>query len=250
MGAHPYTPRESLRGKLKHAKASGLDHVLAFVPSEDEPARITVTHNRQWMQRVLSTLAELAWESIELRDKKGGMLGRHNRGPEDEPPPGELESLAPSKAVAETHGMLQLMLRAQDLALTRMMATMGPVLETLFKLVDVSMKRLDLTEKQYEHAIKVNSRMADDLARATMRQLARTTSAGDDDEDSEAGNALAPMWPAIIQSMMSPEDGRDERPRKKKPRSSSTERGKRKPNGVRNGASSERPERDDSSPTE
>ncbi|MGN6111192.1 MAG: hypothetical protein ACTHU0_39200 [Kofleriaceae bacterium] len=204
----PWMPRSTLVGKLREHRP---DHLVVFCADDDEPTRINCLTVRNWAQRVMKTLAELRWDRLELRDKKGGLLVKHERGPEDDPPPTELEGLAPTREVSSATGFLSLVLKAQDLVLQRHNATIQPVIDVLFKLVDVSMRRLDLSEKQYEHALKVNGQLTNDLMRAHAA-AARGNAA---EEESLSGGMVESLLPAIVESVMDRSDEPRQRERER-----------------------------------
>lgn len=223
----PWMPRSTLVGKLREHRP---DHLVVFCADDEEPTRINCLTVRNWAQRALKTLAELRWERLELRDKKGGLLIKHERGPDDDPPPTELEGLAPTREVSSATGFLTLVLKAQDLVLQRHNATIQPVIDVLFKLVDVSMKRLDLSEKQYEHALKVNGQLTNDLMRAHAA-AARGNAA--EEEESLSGGMVESLLPAIVESVM---DRSGDEPRQRR-------RDAKKPNGSAAGPASHRESR-------
>ncbi len=203
---------ETLAWKLGHHKP---DHLLVTVDTQDDPVRINMSLTRNARQRALKTLEDLNWSKVDLIDKKGGLMSSHARNVDDEPAPGDLEALLPSKMVAETTGHVTLILRAQDMVLQRHMATMGPVLDCLFKLIDVSMRRLDLVEKQYEHALRVNASMADDLVRSTL-QLQRGS---DEEHEDNAGPMMASLLPAMVRAALSKDgDGDGDKRETEKPK--------------------------------
>jgi hypothetical protein len=213
---------KTLSTKLRAARPA---YLMVHVTDADEPpTKITCPDIRAWRNRVLQTLADLAWERVELYDKKGGLLAKHDRGPEDEPATGDLESLpAPRSSdagVVATNAYLQLMLKAQDLALTRHMAVLGPMFDTLFKILDVSMRRLELHEKQYEHALKINATLSQDLARAG--KLASRTVELSGGEESESGALVEALLPAILQAATSSRDHQDDEPRERNSKRRST----------------------------
>lgn len=200
--ATTYRRLDTLLGKLREHRP---DHLVVHVADEDEPTRVNCPNLRNWAQRVMRLLSELRWESIELVDKKGGLLAKHERGPMDEAPANDLESLPMSREVAATGGMLSLMLKAQDLALSRHMAVLGPMFDCLFKILDVSMRRLDLQEKQYEHALKANASLTNDLMRVHSQALVGSVAT---DDESLSGSMIEPMLPAILRAAMTPDGKR------------------------------------------
>lgn len=211
----PWEPRGKLVSKLREHKP---DYLMVHVDDADEPQRVNVPNVRNRAQRVLRTLGEITWTIVEFFDRKGGLLAKHIRGAEDEAPPGDVEHLAPSREVATSHAMLGVMLRAQESVLVRFTAMLEPLLNQVYRCHELVARRLDLTEKQYEHALKVNTSMADDLIRAQAQLVAAHVGAGGD-EEGQAGGMITSMLPAFMRAALAPDDaaandkGRGKRPR-------------------------------------
>ena len=101
-------------------------YLLAY-DGDGAETRINVPDVRNRHARVLVTLRELAWVRVDLYDKKGGLVYRHQRNQDDrDAPAGEMEDLAPTtRAASELQGYLKLMLNAQDVALSRQERSMS-----------------------------------------------------------------------------------------------------------------------------
>lgn len=234
----PWEPPHTLRSKLREHKA--LDYLEVRTDDEDEPQRVNVPSHRNRAQKVLRVLSEISWTVIEFFDKKGGLLGRHVRGAEDEPPPGEVETLQPSTRTAEASTLLNIMLRAQEMVLSRFQGMLQPLLDNTYKLVDTSMRRLDLQERQYQYAQRENAKMHDSVVAAQMQlvRAAANVASSDDDDEGMAGDVLTSMMPAFVRAALSKDDNAgDDKGRAQR----RTRPGKRKPSERADRPTKERP---------
>lgn len=180
-GPKKITGRYTLVESLKFHKPA---IVVAFDQEGEELARVNVPDVRNKHARVIESLEGIDWAKCQLLDKRGGHLGVHHRTSDDRDPATELETLMPSKFTAETSAMVNIMLRAQDTVLARHERAMQPLLDAHVKILETAMKRLDLLEQQYEHAMTLNHQLSQDLVGAQLA-LADSTSAPDVGEDGE-----------------------------------------------------------------
>jgi len=228
-----WMPKDSLVGKLRQLRP---EYLLVTTDNTDEPAvRINLPNIRQRFQRALDTLNELPWQRIELYDKKNGLLATHTRTAADEQAATELETLTPSRGSSETAAMLGLMLKAQDTVLSKYVAILHPMFEAQFKIINVAFARLERLEEQNKRTARDNAKMTHDLATAAARLTAVASGGDEGDDDSVSGSALAPMLPAMLQAMLTPnerKDADDERPRKPKRTTPKDERERPASNGV------------------
>ena len=179
---------------------------LVAVDSDGEEVKINVPDVRLKHARVMTALREIAWIRCDLFDKKGGLLYRHTRNADDrDVPAGDIEDLPyATKTSAELSGMVNIMLRAQETVLIRHQQATQQLLDAHMKLVDAAMRRLELLETQYEHAMKLNHALSGDLVNAQLSQL--QLPAGTDEEGNprpESDRAMAAMLPAFMRAMLS-----------------------------------------------
>jgi hypothetical protein len=187
--------------------------VVAFDADGEELAKINVPDVRNKWARVLESLEGLEWAKCQLCDKKGGHLGFHHRTSDDRDPATELETLMPSKFTAETSAMVNIMLRAQDMALQRHERALEPLLNAHTRILDQSMKRLELIEKQYEHALSLNHHLSQELVNAQLALSSGPDVADEDDGKSKsqkaAEEAAGQFIPGIIGAMLEPKPKKD-----------------------------------------
>src|ERR1041384_6424693 len=94
---------------------------LIAIDADGETVTINVPEIRQRNAKVLEALKGIPWTRVDLFDKKGGLLCRHQRNADDrDAAPTELEDLPanPSTRVAELAALVSIMLRAQAAVLT------------------------------------------------------------------------------------------------------------------------------------
>lgn len=212
-GPRKITGRYNLVDTMRMHKPS---IVVAYDQEGGEIAKINVLDVRHKWARVIESLEGLDWAKCALQDKKGGHLAVHMRTADDRDPATELETLMPSKSTAEVSAMVSIMLRAQEMVLIRHERSQQPLLDAHVRMLDAAMRRLDLLERQYEHAMSLNHQLSQDLVAA---QLSIT--AGDDaplDEEGKsksqhaADAAAAVFIPKIINSMMTPNETKADKP--------------------------------------
>ena len=127
-----------------------IDGVRVFL-ADGRTETIAVPSKRKKWAQVSSALESLHWQKLEALDSKGAILGvEHN----DEPATA-LEDLSDieNAKVGETRGFLQLMLRAQDVALGRHTEVVTKTMELNTKLAQVLMDRLTVMEKRYQQLL-------------------------------------------------------------------------------------------------
>jgi len=181
---------------------------LVAVDGDGDEVKINVPDVRNKHARVMTALREIAWVRCDLFDKKGGLLYRHQRNADDrDAPAGEVEDLPVSRSAAELAGLVNIMLRAQETVLIRHGQAMQQVLDAQQKLVDATMRRLDLQEKQYEHAMALNHSLSSDLVSAQLQQLQLVAPQVDEDGNArpESDRAMASLLPAMLRAALSPD---------------------------------------------
>lgn len=146
---------------------------------------VAVPEVKRWKQRVADVLASLSWISFESLDAKGQLLAApcENQGAEQA---GDLEDLVDASATtAQVGGLLSLMLKGQDVALSRQARAYESVLANNAKLLEVISARLMAMEKQ-RHDDMVH------LAELYQRVGQAGDSGGDDAMALELVKALGP----------------------------------------------------------
>ena len=112
-------------GIHEHLKEHQPAMLIAY-DGDGEQTKINVTKARNKWARVMVTLRELAWQRVDLLDAKGGLLYRHQRNSDDrDVPAGELEDMPPTRSMAEASGLLNIMLRGQEMVLSRHQQTVA-----------------------------------------------------------------------------------------------------------------------------
>lgn len=202
----PWEPSHVLRSKLRKLKP---DYVMALLDDGEEQQRINCPPSKKMPSKVLEVLSEVSWISVELFDKKGGLLGKHVRTTEDETAAGDLETLLPSKHNFDVQAMVNIVVRAQDAAVDRVQRIMQPLLDATYKLIDKASTRLDLVEKQYEHQMHVNAKQAEELARQHQRfALAIARRASDENDEPSSSDVLADLMPDFIRAALEKNDAK------------------------------------------
>jgi len=199
---------------LKEHKPSS----LIAVDSDGDETKINVPDVRNKHARVMTTLRELAWIRVDMLDKKGGLLYRHQRNADDrDAPAGEIEDMPTSRSIAEQAAMLNIMLRAQEMVLSRhQQATQGKD-DALMRIVDSALKRLELMEGQLEHAMRLNHQLSTDLVGAQLQQLQLPAAQTDEDGNArpESDRAVAALLPALMRAMFQKQQTETETEKKK-----------------------------------
>jgi hypothetical protein len=205
---------------------------LVAVDADGEQFKINVPEVRQRHARVMQALKEIAWTRVDLLDKKDGLLYRHQRNADDrEQPAGDLEELQPTARVAELSGLVSIMLRSQEVVLTRHQAAIQGTLDAQNRLVESMMRRFDLQEQQYERAMELNHTLSADLVSA---QLAQLQGAPIVDQEGklrpESDRAINALLPQIMRALLDKGSLKDH---PKKPSGSNGANGKHSSNGVK-----------------
>jgi hypothetical protein len=109
-----------------------------------EQVAIPGRKNRRWVQ-VEKTLSQLRWVRLEALDAKGAIIDVLD----NDAPASELEDLDGTGTQNETARMLQLMLRAQEVALARQDKLVNTMLGNNLELSKVLMSRLNALEASH-----------------------------------------------------------------------------------------------------
>lgn len=215
-------------GLYEHLKEHKPSTLIA-VDGDGGEVKINVPDVRNRHARVMTALRELAWVRVDLLDKKGGLLYRHQRNADDrDTPAGELEDLPPTRAAAELAGLVQIMLRAQETVLVHHQRATAEAQAAMMRVVESSLRRLELQEAQIEHAMRLNWQLSQDLVNAQLAQLQLPAGSSVDEDGNpkpRSDAAVDALIPHIVRGMMQPQ--KQQTPQVKPAASSST-----KKNGV------------------
>lgn len=182
---------------------------LLAVDGDGGEVKINVPDVRNKHSRVMVALREIAWVRVDLLDKKGGLLFRHQRNADDrDAPAGELEELPPTRAVAELQGMMSIMLRAQETVLVHHQRATESAQQSMMRVVESSLRRLELQEQQIEHAMRLNWQLSNDLVNAQLAQLQLTAPANDAEGQPRSNSAIDQLMPHIVRSVLTPPQAR------------------------------------------
>lgn len=190
--------------KLREHKPSKL---VAFTEDEDERIEVNVPDVRQGKARAMAALAEVPWIRVDLLDKKGGLLHRHNRCADDrDAPAGELEELRSHTArTAELAGLLSIVVKAQDTAVIRHQQGIDQLLQRQNELTATLMRQLEFQSTAHREAMQMNHALSADLVNAQLQQLQLVAppAVDEDGEQKPASNsdrALAAFMPAFMRA--------------------------------------------------
>lgn len=195
-------------GLYEHLKEHKPAVVMA-IDGDGSETKINVADVRNKHARVMTALREIAWVRCDLLDKKGGLLYRHQRNADDrDAPAGELEDLPPTRAMAEVSGLVNIMLRAQEMVLVRHQQTTAGKDDALMRIVDSAMRRLELQEQQLEHAMRLNHQLSQDLVNAQLAQLQLSAPVpvdGDGNPRPRSDAAMDALMPSILKAAFAPQ---------------------------------------------
>lgn len=230
----------SLLSELKLQR--GAVHELVPYDEDGQVIRkITVPdiHNRH--VKAMEALDTIPWETVDLLDKKGNLLKRHKRNADDRMPAGDLEELAMGPKLAEFSGLLSLMLKAQDVALSRQSQGQHELLHAHVNLLDRVSQRLETAEQRNAKEAALNYKLMGELLQAQFseqpEQLVLPSGEGEGEGDGQTmtGRMLDTMMPKLIMQWLS--DKKTEKTNDSKPDSKpEPERKGPKSAAVKNGA--------------
>jgi hypothetical protein len=177
--------------------------VLA-VDGEGKEHKINIPDNvgRNRHQHVMQALDGIDWQHVDLLDGKGGLLKRHHRTVDDREPAGELEDIVRSRELSQMAGLLSLMLKAQETALSRHTQGQAQLLEAHHKMLEAATRRLEAAEQRLTHEIDTNYQLSHELL---VRQLQSAVGSGEGDgegDETMAGQALAQVLPQVLQQFL------------------------------------------------
>lgn len=159
--------------------------VVRIAMGDGETAQIQVPNVKRWKGRLAKLLASYPWKHLTPLNTKGDVVGPRVENPEfgNATELEELEELPTSGVMVHLSGMLQLMLKAQDVALRNQASAYNSVLENNQKLLGTITDRLASMEKQRMHDIKAIA----DL------KMALTAGSASEDGDSEVIGMVAQL---------------------------------------------------------
>jgi len=162
-----------------------------MVTMQDQSVKtVAIPAVRKRWSHLQGVLSAMAWWQIEAMDKDGGILCVVSN---DDVEAAELEDLGVGgREDTKTANLLALMLRAQDVALSRQEKIIKVMLDSNARLLETVSKRLDVMEK---HSA-VNLDRIQDYAIA----LAESSADGgeSDNQAAELMKAIAPALPALL----------------------------------------------------
>ena len=207
-------PKATLVDRLKGIR-SDLVKLLVYTSDADDATEVAVPNVRQKWQRVMEVLDEIPWTKVEAVDKKNAVLLVHNRGAADERPAGELEELASGMQgrSSEVSALLQVsvhwVLRAQDTALRAHQEHSSVLLEAQNKLLDSTMRRYEMMDKQYNEMMRLNHAMHGERFAEVERMVrhARESMASEDGATSD--KLIEALLPAMAKAVMAKPDAPD-----------------------------------------
>jgi CRP-like cAMP-binding protein len=172
------------------------------VDSEGKEHKINIPDNigRNRHQHVMQALDGIDWEHVDLLDGKSGLLKRHIRTVDDREPAGELEDIVRTRELSAMHGLLALMLKAQDTALARQQQGNRELLDAAIKMMDSATRRLEAAESRLTNEIDTNYQLSHELLKQQLTG-ALTSAAEGDGGETMAGEALKEVLPAMIQQI-------------------------------------------------
>lgn len=232
-----------LHERLKEAGANDpKPSWLVAYDGDGGDVKISITEARNKWARVMLALREVAWQRVDVFDKKGGLVFRHQRNADDrDMPAGELEELPPTRAMAEMSGMMNIMLRGQEMVLSRHHQTVAAKDEALMKLVELTLKRFETQEERLEQSMQLNHQLSADLVNAQLAQLqlvAPPSQDADGNERPHSDRAVDAMMPGILRHVFM--GGNKQQPPQQQPPKNGHKNGVKKP---------DRPERQEPSTT-
>jgi len=152
--------------------------VVAFVDGEAKPVAVPGSKRTRW-ENVAKVLLTLEWTRVELLDGKGALLHTVNAEPAplDEDPEADVnvEKLLGSApgGLSKEHGLLVLMLKAQQVALSHQAATLSTVTDAYRTVTETVFRRLEHMEGMFGRSLQLAHDAAQRVSQAS----------GDDRED-------------------------------------------------------------------
>lgn len=211
-------------------------YIKAFGDDDTELYRVNNPEIRNRVQKVMNALEGIPWGRVEMFDKKDGLLFTYKRNPSvDDPPAGELENLTPGfastdRGIAALAGVAQVMSAAMHnsmkLVITEMRETTKPLTDSLLRIIDVTMNRLTLHEKQYEHALAANHRLNMENAKVSAALVRASQPAESIDEDDDLDRLAAIVLPGFARAAMAKKGDDDQEHDDDKPKRDPSREGK------------------------
>lgn len=190
--------------------------------------KISITEARNKWARVMLALREVAWQRVDVFDKKGGLVFRHQRNQDDrDAPAGELEDLPPTRAMSELAGLMNVvgnymkqygrdLLQGQEMVLQRHHETVKDKDASLMKLVELTLKRFETQEEQLQQQMHLNHTLSADLVNAQLAQLQLPPSPPQVDDEGNprphSDRAVDAIIPHVIQQWMKNQQQQQQRP--------------------------------------
>lgn len=235
-----------LHERLK--EAGGNDPKPAWLVARDGDGgevKISITEARNKWARVMLALREVAWTTVDVFDKKGGLVFRHQRNQDDRDTPAtDLEDLPPTRAMSELAGLMNVvgnymkqygrdLLQGQEMVLQRHHETVKDKDASLMKLVELTLKRFETQEEQLQQQMQLNHTLSADLVNAQLAQLQLAAPVAQVDENGEprphSDRAVDALIPHVIKHVMTQNQQQRTAPKTETPKNGHGKNGVTKP---------------------
>lgn len=190
--------------------AAILDMLRKFKPAvvvaydqDDEAIKINVPDVRKKHERVLNALEDIQWVRVDMLDKKGGHLHRHMRTVDDTQPT-ELDDLvrgAHGQVAVQLAPLVQIMLRAQEVAIVRTQAGQAQLLDAALRMVDMVTRRVEVTQAQLDAALGRVHELHGELLQLDAAAMVAAAAPSDDGRPA-SDKVLEGLMPAFAQAAL------------------------------------------------
>lgn len=186
--------------------------VIAY-DQDDEATTIHVPDVRKKWERVMGALDDLHWMRIDMQNKKGGHLHRHMRTVDDTSAQ-ELDTLASNSQATiapQLAPLVTIMLRAQEVAVSRHQQGTQQLLDAVHKMLESFSRRLDLQERQYEHAMAMNHQLTTELIEQQLQQAAEGEAQQQQQtQRPHSDSVMAALMPRLLTAALTPQQQQQE----------------------------------------
>lgn len=194
----------TLLGKLRLHKPH---YVLVETSDAEEPTKINMSAARQRAQRMINQLDDIPWTVVTMYDKGGGFLGKHPRGPEDEPTDGELADLSVSPQAARRMEFDHTLTKTYEFArecMKEQRIASQPLIDGLVRVIEITGVHLsserEANAAQKSENNKVHQQLINTLYQVAADKAAAAAEAASGDGD-DIDSQIISMIPAALQAM-------------------------------------------------